>query len=169
MMEKTESENGEGLVLGLGKAPPSRKSAGESRHQMAGIRTRCVLEQAASPWSPERGRASVALGSGSLQGVRIPATTRVCRAGAAALGRPPRAVGLTHRLPPHARQGPSPARSHGRAGLGGAAVEKPTKADNSRNSGIATFRLRNRSGHFSFKGLYKRLRLHVCCKICTRN
>ena len=36
-------------------------------------------------------------------------------------------------------------------------------------SGIAIFRLRNRSKHFVIKGLYKRLRLHVCCKICTRN
>ena len=82
------------------------------------IRALCALQQAASPRSPEHGHAVRALGSGSRQGARIPATTRGGRAGAPALGRPPRAVGLARRFPALARQGPPPARSYGRAGLG---------------------------------------------------
>jgi hypothetical protein len=57
-------------------------------------------------------------GRGSRQGARIPATTRGGRAVGPAPGRPPLAVGLARRFPPLACQGPPPARSYGRAGLG---------------------------------------------------
>jgi hypothetical protein len=103
----------------MGKAPPSGKPAGGSRRQTTRIRGLCALEQAASPRSPEHGHAARALGSGSRQGARIPATTRGGRALGPAPGRPPLAVGLARRFRGLARQGPPPARSYGRVGLRG--------------------------------------------------
>ena len=65
--EKRPLAKWRGLGLGLQIALLSGKPAGKLKRQMACICTRCALEQAASPWSPEYGRASGALGADRFQ------------------------------------------------------------------------------------------------------
>jgi len=57
-----KSRNGEGWVLELGIAPPSGKPSGKARRQITLIRALSDREQAASPPSQKRGRASRAQG-----------------------------------------------------------------------------------------------------------
>ena len=56
------SRNGEGWVLELGIAPPSGKPSRETRRQTTLILALSDQERAASPQSPERGRAARAQG-----------------------------------------------------------------------------------------------------------
>ena len=108
-----KSRNREGWVLELGIAPPSCKPAGKTRRQTTLINALSDQDQAVSPPSPNRGRASRAQGEDPPSSPRFRQPRGGGRTGGPAPERPPRAGGLACPSQRLARPYPFPARSSG--------------------------------------------------------